>query len=134
MGFPHSEISGSKVARHLPGAYRRHATSFIAFESLGIHHMHFDVPPHQWGGTRNRIVCCYRLPPRQNLHEENFVTGYTFVFIFQIAGVPNPRRSLARDPRRLATSSGIAKPLFQAAFRRAQVKTRSTGSLKEGPL
>ena len=30
--FPHSEIFGSKVARHLPEAYRRHATSFIAFK------------------------------------------------------------------------------------------------------
>ena len=29
-GFPHSDISGSKVARHLPEAYRRQATSFIA--------------------------------------------------------------------------------------------------------
>ena len=29
-GFPHSEISGSKVAWHLPEAYRSHATSFIA--------------------------------------------------------------------------------------------------------
>jgi hypothetical protein len=38
-GFPHSEISGSQVARHLPETYRRHATSFIAFFSLGIHHM-----------------------------------------------------------------------------------------------
>ena len=28
-GFPHSDISGSKVARHLPEAYRRHAASFI---------------------------------------------------------------------------------------------------------
>jgi hypothetical protein len=28
-GFPHSDIFGSKVARHLPEAYRRHATSFI---------------------------------------------------------------------------------------------------------
>ena len=37
-GFPHSDISGSKVARHLPGAYRRHATSFIAISSQGIHH------------------------------------------------------------------------------------------------
>ena len=37
-GFPHSEISGSKVARHLPEAYRRHATSFIAISSQGIHH------------------------------------------------------------------------------------------------
>ena len=29
-GFPHSEISGSKVATHLPEAYRSYATSFIA--------------------------------------------------------------------------------------------------------
>ncbi len=38
-GFPHSDIPGSKVARHLPGAYRSHATSFIAFRSQGIHHL-----------------------------------------------------------------------------------------------
>ena len=36
--FPHSEIAGSKVARHLPDAYRSHATSFIVTSSLGIHH------------------------------------------------------------------------------------------------
>ena len=30
IGFPHSEISGSKVAKHLPEAYRSNATSFIA--------------------------------------------------------------------------------------------------------
>ncbi len=35
-GFPHSEIPGSKVARHLPEAYRSHATSFIALISQGI--------------------------------------------------------------------------------------------------
>ncbi len=28
-GFPHSDISGSKIARHLPEAFRRHAASFI---------------------------------------------------------------------------------------------------------
>lgn len=28
--FPHSEIPGSKVATHLPEAYRRYAASFIA--------------------------------------------------------------------------------------------------------
>ncbi len=38
-GFPHSEIPGSKVARHLPRAYRSHATSFIASRSRGIHHL-----------------------------------------------------------------------------------------------
>ena len=39
VGLPHSEISGSKVARHLPEAYRSYATSFIAFLSQGIHHI-----------------------------------------------------------------------------------------------
>ena len=43
-GFPHSEISGSKVARRLPEAYRSHATSFIAILSLGIHHMLLNFP------------------------------------------------------------------------------------------
>ena len=37
-GFPHSDIVGSKVARHLPDAYRSQATSFIAFRNQGIHH------------------------------------------------------------------------------------------------
>ena len=38
-GFPHSEISGSKLARQLTGAYRSHATSFIGLWRLGIHRM-----------------------------------------------------------------------------------------------
>jgi len=38
-GFPHSEIFGSQVARHLTKAYRSQTTSFIASSSLGIHHM-----------------------------------------------------------------------------------------------
>jgi len=42
-GFPHSEISGSKVANHLPEAYRRYATSFIATSSLGIHRTPLDL-------------------------------------------------------------------------------------------
>jgi hypothetical protein len=47
VGFPHSEIPGSKVANHLPEAYRRHATSFIASIFQGIHHppvKFFDCP------------------------------------------------------------------------------------------
>ncbi len=39
IAFTHSEISGSKVAKHLTEAYRSHATSFIALISLGIHHL-----------------------------------------------------------------------------------------------
>ena len=44
MGFPHSEIFGLTVAMHLPEAYRSYATSFIAFEIQGIHHMPFKFP------------------------------------------------------------------------------------------
>ena len=44
MGFPHSDIFGSKVARHLPEAYRRHAASIIAFSSQGIHHTPLNFP------------------------------------------------------------------------------------------
>ena len=39
MEFPHSDIAGSKVAQHLPDAYRSYATSFIAFRNLGIRHI-----------------------------------------------------------------------------------------------
>ncbi len=42
--FPHSEITGSKVASHLPDAYRRHATSFIALISQGIRHSLITYP------------------------------------------------------------------------------------------
>ena len=37
IGFPHSDIFGSRVALHLPEAYRSNTTSFIATFSLGIH-------------------------------------------------------------------------------------------------
>ena len=37
--FPHSETPGSKVGSHLPEAYRRHPTSFIASRTQGIHHL-----------------------------------------------------------------------------------------------
>ena len=43
-GFPHSEIFGLTVARHLPETYRSHATSFIAILSLGIHHTLLNFP------------------------------------------------------------------------------------------
>ena len=36
-GFPHSEIFGSKVVRHLPETYRRQTASFITSSSQGIH-------------------------------------------------------------------------------------------------
>ncbi len=37
VGFPHSDIHGSKVVRHLTVAYRSHTTSFIASYCQGIH-------------------------------------------------------------------------------------------------
>jgi len=43
VGFPHSEIPGSKVGSHLPEAYRRHPTSFIASISQGILHLPIKI-------------------------------------------------------------------------------------------
>ena len=59
-GFSHSDISGSKVAWHLPGAYRRHAASFIAFQSLGIHHtpLLVSVSLSRKGSLRTAMICC----------------------------------------------------------------------------
>ena len=51
--FPYSDISGSKVARHLPEAYRRHAASFIALKSQGIHRMPFRPPIRK---SKNRLI------------------------------------------------------------------------------
>ena len=44
LRFPYSEISGSKVARHLTEAYRSYAPSFIAILCQGIHHMLLNFP------------------------------------------------------------------------------------------
>ena len=59
LRFPHSEISGSKVARHLPEAYRRHAASFIAMLCQGIHHTPLYFP---LGNKKTTITfVCYLL-------------------------------------------------------------------------
>ena len=43
-GFPIRKSSGVTVVWHLTEAYRRHTASFIACESLGIHHTLFTIP------------------------------------------------------------------------------------------
>ena len=53
-GFPHSEIPGSQVAKHLPEAYRSHATSFIAAVSRGIHHL--PIKCFSWPVTDNHFI------------------------------------------------------------------------------
>src|ERR1035437_4816962 len=37
VGFPHSDISGSKATNRLPEAFRRLVASFIAVQGQGIH-------------------------------------------------------------------------------------------------
>ena len=44
VGFSHSEIPGSKVGSHLPEAYRRHPTPFIASISQVILHLPINSP------------------------------------------------------------------------------------------
>ncbi len=45
-GFPHSDITGSKLVWQLPDAYRSQTTSFIAFKSLGILHTPLNLEFH----------------------------------------------------------------------------------------
>lgn len=63
MGFPHSEISGSQVAKHLPEAYRRYAASFIASFSLGIHRTPLPRTPIR--STENRVSLFVSTLPRE---------------------------------------------------------------------
>ena len=55
-GFSHSEIFGSKVARHFPEAYRSLTTSFIASQSQGIHRMPLKF---LLGTQKTTIHCLY---------------------------------------------------------------------------
>jgi hypothetical protein len=74
LGFPHSEIFGSKVARHLPEAYRRHATSFIAVLCQGIHHMPLYIP---LGNIKTTITFICYLPAASVLERmQRFVIRY----------------------------------------------------------
>ena len=57
MGFPHSEISGSKVATHLPETYRSYAASFIATLCQGIHHK-LLIAPSKLGASFVGILVC----------------------------------------------------------------------------
>ncbi len=56
LGFPHSDISGSKVVWHLPEAYRRHTASFIALLCQGIHHMLLTFPIRK---CKNHNLICF---------------------------------------------------------------------------
>ena len=54
-GFPHSEIFGSQVARHLTEAYRSFTTSFIVVKCLGIHHTPLALP----SGMLKTAICSF---------------------------------------------------------------------------
>jgi len=85
VGFPHSDIFGSKVARHLPEAYRRHATSFIAFSSQGIHHTPFKFPIRK---SKNRLFTTY-CPKR--------TVGVYYIYLHWYPLYPDPEhRELSR--------------------------------------
>src|SRR3989338_11662210 len=58
-GFPHSDIPGSKVTRHLPEAFRSHVTSFVALISLGIHHVPLIYATYHWLATNTHYSLHY---------------------------------------------------------------------------
>src|SRR3989344_4725461 len=108
IGFPHSAISGSKPARRLPEAYRRHATTFIVF----------NVPRHP----------PYALNLMSNVHAISYLFTndyfYNFYPLFYkllekfIECIPIRNRGCLRQP----ISNGISmrflqsKSFFQAPY------------------
>ncbi len=91
-GFPHSDISGSKVARHLPEAYRRHATSFIAISSQGIHHTPLNFP---LGNLKTAFAFILLL--ETNL-EKHFLFTYIFIFQSTYNTEKTPRQARGKTP------------------------------------
>ena len=73
VGFPHSDIFGSKVARHLPEAYRRHAASFIA--SMKPRH-----PPYALNFLLGNLktAFCFLCP---NLHQDTIFSSEKITYI-----------------------------------------------------
>ena len=80
-GFPHSEIFGSKVTRHLPEAYRRHAASFIALKSQGIHRVLFIFPIRK---SKNRIHPLTRVASESSIHIRNCEYEYCLIVCWRI--------------------------------------------------
>ena len=87
--FPHSEIAGSKVASHFPDAYRRHATSFIALISQGIHHSLITYP------SINSILDFLKI--KINLSKVFFKTLYHFLSRYLCRGIRDPVLLCNRD-------------------------------------
>ena len=128
--FPHSDISGSKVARHLPEAYRRHATSFIAISSQGIHHTPLNF---LLGNSKTTFKFLIK---NQSIEASTLCRGFFFFFFIlphktillslrHFCSTSDPKR-----PRWDQSQSGIKlskflrrfwtkKPLF---WKRAQIK------------
>ena len=91
-GFPIQRFPDITVARHLPGTYRSHATSFIAISSQGIHHtlLNFllenskttDYKYHHW------YFIIFILHPSLTLRIQDFVprfrSGLNFILLHRI--------------------------------------------------
>ncbi len=69
-GLPHSETRGSTLARQLPAAYRRLATSFLGSQRLGIHRTPSTAWPVPGPAVASACMCasldgaCHREKPR----------------------------------------------------------------------
>ena len=85
-GFPHSEISGSLVATHLPEAYRSYTASFIAIWCQGIHHLPLRLP-----GTTTHFVIepdFFDMSNTWVFYPRKFACYFFVVFDFQATGDP----------------------------------------------
>ena len=113
--FPHSDISGSKVAWHLPEAYRRHAASFIAFLSLGIHHTPLFVSTLPfWGSLRTAIICCCT-------HESITLVSFDFCYLACLHTHKDPRlKVVLRDRMFFLTRRKLSESFYKFVIKKSR--------------
>ena len=72
VGFPHSDISGSKATNRLPEAYRRLVASFLAVLGQGIHRVLLCL---SYGDLHSTFIFC-TLAHRNHSRARDFLLSH----------------------------------------------------------
>ena len=74
VGFPHSDISGSKATNRLPEAYRRLVASFLAVLGQGIHRVLLCL---SYGDLHSTFIFCTPSHRNYSLYEGFLLFAYS---------------------------------------------------------
>ena len=105
VGFPHSDISGSKATNRLPEAFRRLVASFIAVLGQGIHRALLCLPYGDLHSTPILLHPRTREPlPCAGLH-------YQCIFVCQKSVSPPETKTAPRGGFRVLCAPEALRPI-----------------------